>query len=161
MPCTTTNGGHVALARRHRRDERALADADELRDAAQAPEGHPVLDDGVARELRAVGEDAAASPTVTSCATCAPTMKRLPLADARRAPLGAAVHRHVLAEDVALARLEPRRAARRGAWPAARRRRRRTGARRCAAEARRAAHDGVRVEDAALARAITPASTMA
>ena len=50
---------HVALARGQRGDEGALADADELRDAREAAEGDPVLDDHVPRELHAVGEDAA------------------------------------------------------------------------------------------------------
>ena len=48
------------------------------------PNVDAVLDDDVTRELHAVRRGRSREPTTQSCATCAPTMKRLLVADARR-----------------------------------------------------------------------------
>ena len=110
MPCTTTNGGTSRSHAGHRGDEGALADADELRDARQPAERHPVLDHHVPRELHPVGQDAVRADDHVVRDVRA-DHEQVAVADARRAPLGAAVHGDVLAEDVALAALEARRAA--------------------------------------------------
>ena len=153
-PCTTTNGGTSRSHHRAGRDERALADAHELRDAAEAAEGRPVLDDGVPRELHAVGEDAVRADDRRRARRATPTMNRLcaPIRVARPSvpPCTVTCSRKTLS----LADLERAPGRPRGAWPAARRRRRRTGARRCARPSDgRPAHDGVRVKHAARRRA--------
>ena len=75
-PWTMHERRHVALDHRAGRDERALADAHELRDAREPAERDAVLDDDVPGELHAVRERRTSSRSTTSCATCAPAMKR-------------------------------------------------------------------------------------
>ena len=98
---------HVALARGRSRDEGALADAHVLRDAAETTERDPVLDDGMTRELRGVGEHAvrADDDVVRDVGAHHEQVVR---ADARGAPVRPAVNGRVLAEHVALADLESR-----------------------------------------------------